>query len=136
MSRLVIPEGIGAKAAGGGDKDNNLERIAKYIPAEVLAFYTMWTQAAASMPWANWLLPLCVVGMVIGIVITFVYFDRFFPDEPEAARRTQRLISPIAFLVYGYTIMGAVVPAVFVSGVALAATALITLISAVVIPKG
>ena len=135
MSRMVIAETVGATAAGVSEKDTNIDRIAKYIPAEVLAFYTMWTQAAASLPWADWLLTICLVGMVIGVACTYIYFDRFFSGADPASRRMQRAISPVAFLIYSYTIIGAVVPEVFVSGVALAATALITLVSAVAVPR-
>lgn len=134
MSRLVETVSPGAKAAGGGP-EGGLERIAKYIPAEILAFYALWTQAAASLPWAQYILPICIAGAVIGLVVTYVYFDRLFPNAAPESKRYHRVISPVAFGVYSYTIMGSVVPDIFVSGIALLATAAITLASALAIPR-
>lgn len=134
MGRLVNTVRRGALATGG-DPDTPLSRIAKYVPAELLAFYTLWTQAAASLPWKEHILTVCVGGAVIGVVVTFVYFDRLFPGADPVSRRFHRIISPVAFAVYSYTIMGSVVAHIFVPGVALLATAVITLVSAVAVPK-
>lgn len=134
MGRLVSAVRVGAKAAGG-DSDTPLSRIAKYVPAEILAFYTLWTQAAASLPWKEHILKVCVAGALIGFVVTFLYFDRLFPNAEPAERRFHRIISPLAFAVYSYTIMASVVTDIFVPGIALLATAVITLVSAVAVPK-
>ena len=143
MSRLVETVSAGAKTASRSNPKDGIERIAKYIPAEILAFYTMWTQAAALLPIKSadpdapppdsLVFPegtvtiACLVGLVLGAILTYAYFDRFFPDAKPESRRYHRVISPIAFLIYGYTIWGAVDPSYFVPGIALMATAVLTL---------
>ncbi|MCJ2189172.1 hypothetical protein [Novosphingobium beihaiensis] len=141
MSRLVEPvpaaarlNVIGARAAADGG-ETGLERIAKYIPAEILAFYTMWVQGVATLPWPEYRLAMCILGAAFGVVLTYFYFDRFFPGVPIASRHYQRVISPIAFAVYSYTILGSVVPTVFVPGIALMLTAVVTVISAIAAPR-
>lgn len=139
MSRLVSAGRSGPDAArvdeSASAKDPALSRIAKYIPAEILAFYTMWTQGASQLPWKDMVMPLCLAGLAAGAVLCYVYFGRFFPEAPEASRKAHKILSPLAFLVYGYTIMGAVVPDIFVAGVALMLTAVITLASILMVPK-
>lgn len=139
MSRMVAARRSAALDARTGaqaaESDPALSRIAKYIPAEILAFYTMWTQGAAQLPWPDLVMPLCVGGGIVGAILCYIYFGRFFPDAPEAARRAHQMLSPLAFLVYGYAIMGAVVPEVFVAGLALMLTAVVTLASVLLVPQ-
>jgi hypothetical protein len=134
MSRLVSVRYVGAVAASKGDDDNTAARIAKYIPGEIIAFFSMWTQGVAILPWKNALLTCEVVGIIVGLIVTPLYFSKFFPNAPPEARAAHRWISTIAFAVYAYTISAAVIPEYFVAGLALLATALITLVSALFIP--
>lgn len=151
MSRLIEPAQAGAKLATSSDDPNGVERIAKYIPAEILAFYTMWTQAATMLPIEttdiseepsvgilfpeNTVTIACAGGLMFGVIITFFYFDRFFPNAKPVSRKYHRAISPIAFVIYGYTIWGAVDTTYFVPGIALMATAVLTLVSFLAQPK-
>jgi hypothetical protein len=122
-------------AANKGDSDNALARIAKYIPAELVAFFAMWTHGVALLPWKNSILACEMVGVVIGLVVTPAYFTKFFPSAPPEARAAHRWISTLAFAVYAYTISAAVIPKqCYVPALALIATALITLFSAIFIP--
>lgn len=134
MGRLVTVRTVGPRAAAAGDEDSPLSRIAKYVPAEVLAFFAMWTQAAASLPWPEIVLPAELVGAAAGLLVTYVYFDKFFPKAPPEARKAHKWISTLAFGVHAYNLSAGAIPEYFVPGIALALTAAITLISALVIP--
>jgi|SRR5882762_2033631 len=134
MSRLVTVRYTGPQAAGDGDRDGPGARIAKFIPAEVLAFFAMWTQGVALLPWKNTIQTAELVGAVLGVVFTFVYFSRFFPNAPPESRAAHRYISTLAFAVYAYTISAVVIPGYFVPALAFLATAVITLVSAAFIP--
>jgi len=138
MSRLVtIRRKAGALAAGAPpeEPDNALARIAKYVPAEVLAFFTIWTQAAATSANDKVVLWAAVGGGVLGALFTIFYFGKFFPNVPPEARKAHMWVSTLAFIVYAYTIAGSAIPEVyFKPGIALGATALVTLISSVVVP--
>lgn len=137
MGRLVETVPVGATAANRSSGHDGIDRIAKYIPAEVLAFYSMWTQASTMLPDtlpAHTLTFSCIIGIFVGISITYFYFDKFFPNADPNARKYHRIISPIAFLIYGYTIWGAVDSLYFLPGLALMATALLTLVSFIAAP--
>ncbi|HEY6926774.1 MAG TPA: hypothetical protein VI653_25035 [Steroidobacteraceae bacterium] len=135
MSRLVTVRYGGAAAAAKADEDRTLGRIAKYVPSELLAFYSMYTQGVATLKWES-VRPLGeLVGAAIGVILTLVYFGRFFPKAPPEARKAHLWISTGAFVVYAYTISAAAAPQYFVPGLALMATALITLVSSVIIPR-
>jgi hypothetical protein len=135
MARLVTVRPAGAAQASAAE-DDALSRIGKYIPAEVLAFYALWTQAMAMLRWKELIIPGELLGGVIGLVFTYFYFDRFFPNEAKEARKAQKIISPLAFAVHAYTISAAAIPKdYFEPAIALALTALITLASAAYIPK-
>jgi hypothetical protein len=134
MGRLVTARTVGTKAAGGNDQDGPLSRIAKYVPSEVLAFFAMWTQAVASLSWKDVVLPAEIGGAVIGLIVTYVYFDRFFPQSPASSRSAHKWVSSGAFAVHAYNLSAGAIPAYFIPGIALALTALITLLSVIVIP--
>jgi hypothetical protein len=134
VALLVSVRYTGPQAAAKGDDDNTTARIAKYIPGEVLAFFAMWTQGVALLPWKVSFLHFEVAGAIVGVIITPVYFTKFFPNTPEEARAAHRWISTVAFAVYAYTISAAVIPKHYVPALALLATALITLVSAIFIP--
>lgn len=136
MSRLVhTRSAIVAQSPDTAEADESaLSRIAKFIPAEILAFYTMWTQGAAQLPWKEAVMPMCLGGLIVGAVMSYVYFSRFFPNTPPESRKAHRIMAPLAFLIYGYTIMGAALPHLYIPGVALMATSAITVMSAVYQP--
>lgn len=138
MGRLVTARVFGAKAAAGGDQDAALARIGKYIPAEILAFFAMWTQGTATLAakpmLQEYLGGIELVGAIIGLVVTYIYFDRFFPQSAAVSRNAHKWISTLAFGVHAYNLSAGAVSTYFVPGVALLATAVITLVSAVYIP--
>lgn len=136
MSRLVTVKTIGpVAAAAAAPRDSTLTRIGKYVPAEILAFFAMWTQAVGTFSSSYARVPVEVAGVLIGLVATYIYFDRFFPGAPVEARNAHRWISTLAFAVYAYNLSAPVLPSgCFIPGAALLATALITLISALVEP--
>lgn len=134
MSRLVTPRQTAVKAAGGSEQDGALSRIAKFVPSEVLAFFAMWTQAIASLPWKGAVPLIELGGAIVGLIITYVYFDRFFPQASPASRSAHKWISTGAFGVHAYNLSAGATPEYFIPGIALASTALITLISALYIP--
>jgi hypothetical protein len=135
MGRLVSTRTLGAVVANAGDDERALTRIAKYIPAEILAFFAMWTQGAASLPWADAVRWVELGGALVGLVATYLYFDRFFPESSIRSRIAHKRISTLAFGVYAYNLSAGAIPSYFVPGVALLLTAAITLVSALIIPS-
>ena len=135
MGRLVTVKYLGAQTAAAGEEDGPLNRIAKYVPAEVLAFFAMWTQAMAELPWKNAVLGGEIVGAVLGLIVTYAYFDRFFPNEPPEAQSAHKWISTLAFAVYAYNLSAGAISQYFEPAIALAVTAFITLLSALFVPK-
>jgi hypothetical protein len=109
------PSGFGGEAQGAPQGDNYLERIAKYMPAEVLAFFifinVILEQAAKSggKEAAMAGVPVTVVALgalIMGLVLTplFVWYVR----EEGDAWVTNACVSTLAFPFWAYAV-GAVV---------------------------
>src|SRR5690349_22205970 len=120
MARLVTVRMLGPRTASSTDEDSPLSRIAKFVPAEVLAFFAMWTQAVASLPWPKAILPGELIGAALGLVFTYFYFDKFFPKAPPEARKAHMWISTLAFGVHAYNLSAGAISEYFIPGIALA----------------
>lgn len=114
MSRLVRVPGAADRSEGAASPDNYLERLAKYVPGEVLAFFlfinVILEQAQKSGGDGARMagLPVTVVAqgaLVVGLVLTplFVWYVRQKGD----AWLTNAVVSTLAFPFWAYA-LGAV----------------------------
>ena len=143
MSRFVtaVPRGLRTKAAAAGEAPAReyLERVAKYVPAEIIAGYTAIINGVADTkePVKSWTVTAC---LFICAILTPVYFKLLARPEDKASLRTQQVVSFFAFLVWAYSITGAEplfggTNSWFVPGIATALLTLFTLISGLIVPK-
>lgn len=134
MGRLVEAMSSTPKAAAGGE--SKLERIAKYVPAEILSFYAMWVEATALLNLNNnATVSMVAIGCVIGLVATPIYFWKFFPTEPKTVRQAHMMVSSVAFLAYSYSISSVAIPDFVNPAICLLLTAVATLLSAFIRPR-
>jgi hypothetical protein len=110
MGRLVDPIPRGARAFSKGSKDNlkqYIERVIKYIPAEIVAGYLFLTQLvearfdAGTSGREGWLW----AALVVGVLFTPLYLSR--ADDPNKPKRLHMVIGTIAFVVWTYATKGA-----------------------------
>ena len=135
MGRLVELQVRGVTAAADGSREDPLTRIAKYVPAEILAFYSMWVEGVTTVTSdAKFRLYIVITGGVIGLLATPFYFWRYFPTEPVPVRKAHAIVSSIAFIAYGYSLSAIAIPSWVNAGIALLLTAITTLIAALVQP--
>lgn len=134
MSRWVSPASEGLKSAGGrGPSDDVLGRIVKYVPAEVLAAFTMLFGVAAAMELdvrtAQW----TAVGLIGAfLAATVVYVAT---RSPAGKVRTAHLaVSPVAFLAWAYPISSSLLGDWFLGLAAFAAQVVVVLLSIFIAP--
>jgi len=88
MNRTIVYPVAGAK---GGEADTWGDKLVKYIPAEVIAFYVpMYALVESAQPWAAWL----VLGL--GALGTLGYL-RVFLVPPGPPRFYFYVLSVVAF---------------------------------------
>jgi hypothetical protein len=98
MSRYVIPNAPGLAA---GAEDGFGARLAKYIPAELVAMYTIaiggLVSAKPPASVSHWI----AVGLIVlFLAATFLYFVRKAPAG--TVRKAHMIASPIAFVAWAY----------------------------------
>lgn len=114
MSRYVIPQNPGLL---NGTGDGFGTRLAKYIPAELVAMYTLTINSlvAAKPPAA--FSPWIAVGMIVLFLLaTIFYFVQRAPAGP--VRRAHMIASPIAFLAWAYPLAAPLLGTWFIAWVA------------------
>lgn len=108
MSRLVeVKPGIAASGVGGGGNNGALkeygERVAKYVPAEVLAFYTGVVQVILTKEGeagAGFRLAAFAVFFLVAWVATPLWLGRF--AQHPASKRPNQVMGFLAFLIWSY----------------------------------
>ncbi|TDX01871.1 hypothetical protein [Dinghuibacter silviterrae] len=111
MSRFVhaLPAGqtraAAAAANGSTTVQDYLERIAKYVPAEIIATYVAVTSGFANTdePLKYWCL---LVSFLICWIFTPIYLQLMSSPADKDALRTQQIVSAIAFPIWAYSISG------------------------------
>ncbi len=114
MSRYVIAKDSDPSKGTG---DGFGTRLAKYIPAEIVAMYTITinSMVAAKPPAA--LSPWIAVGAIaLFLLATFVYFAQRAPAG--AVRRAHMIASPIAFLAWAYPLAAPLLGTWFIAWIA------------------
>jgi uncharacterized membrane protein len=112
MSRLVraiVPpkEGFTPLSAKAADTDGYLGRVAKYVPAEIVALYltlVRFIEAAGKVEAQSLRVTLLALSFLIFLVLTPIYFSK--TARPGDAVRAQRIISSIAFVCWAYSLGG------------------------------
>ena len=80
---------------------DRLERVAKYVPSEILALFLFLNGIAAAAATEPRRLVWFSVAFVVCLVLTPVYF-RFIIGTPADPRGYQAVVSTLAFLVWAY----------------------------------
>lgn len=111
MSRWVEAQRAGLTSSGSSSDaavksakaESAAERIVKYVPAEIVAVFTMAFSVMPSMNLADAQRPKVMVGLILFfLVVTIAYVAR---KAPKGQRRTAHLlVSPLAFLAWAYPI--------------------------------
>jgi hypothetical protein len=103
MSRLVAAKsfGLGTTRVSDTYKDK-LERVAKYIPGEILATYLFLNGISATAGGEKERLFWFGVAFLICLVCTPLYFH--FVSNPGDAIRNQQVVSSIAFVLWSYAL--------------------------------
>jgi hypothetical protein len=131
-NRFVIPA-LPSTLASGPPPSGPIDRIVKYVPAEIVSIYALFVQGAASLRVDQGQLRAVVIVLyVIFFLGTIAYEWRF---APPAVRIAHCIVSPLAFLAWAYSISGSLVPDLFVPVFSLAATVIVLLLSLIIAPR-
>jgi hypothetical protein len=100
VSRWVRPQEPGKTS---GDDDDASARIAKYVPAEVVAVFTLLTTILVSLDIPDTARPAAGAGLIaLFFVATIAYLVRQIPKG--LVRKAHLVVSPVAFLAWAYPI--------------------------------
>jgi hypothetical protein len=106
MSRLVDPKPRGARFSSGADGSSvkdYLERVAKYVPSEIVAGYVTINGVIPGAPTGAQKY-LIVGNFFLCWILTPIYLCRMAkPGQPKAMHLT---LSTIAFLIWSYAVVG------------------------------
>lgn len=109
MSRLVdpVPDGVGRLSAKGSSAADTVERVAKYIPGEVLAGYLAITALVESgtTPDTDERTTWLVAAGLIGLVFTPLYLNKL--ARPGWPKRLHIVVGTAAYIVWTYALKGA-----------------------------
>jgi hypothetical protein len=109
MARLVqaLPKGLNAKAAAATGNSSvvkdYLERVAKYVPSEIVAGYTGINAAIANSP-EHIKHPVLIANLILCAVFSPVYIA-LLTDKGEP-KLVNQIVSSIAFLIWAYSVSG------------------------------
>ena len=136
MSRWVGPRRAGLTSADErGSGSGAVERIVKYIPAEVLvAYMALITGLGALGITGERQSQLAALLMGVFLVATVVLVRAEAP-EGGGVRRAHLVVSPIAFLAWSYSISACVLGGWFLPAVAFVLVALAVGLSIMLVPK-
>jgi hypothetical protein len=136
MSRIVNPKPLAVAANEVPDTyKDKLERVAKYIPGEVLATYLFLNGISATASEGHQRLIWYALSFVVCLVCTPLYFH--FVGSAGDAIRNQQIVSSIAFILWAYSLgAGFFKEAGLYYPIAAAfAIAIFSLVSGFVVPK-
>jgi hypothetical protein len=101
MSRFVVPRRPGLASGGAEPPDGFGARLAKYLPTEIVSFYTIAIGGLVSTKPGASAAPWIAVGlMALFFVATLAYFG--FKAPKGVVRKAHLIASPIAFLAWAY----------------------------------
>lgn len=110
MGRLVDPRQPGPHGvAGGNDKDaaqDYLERISKYVPAEILAAYLTGLPVIAATTKEGETLRTILYGALLLVCLVFTPIYLNFMADPKKPKRLHLFIGSLALIIWAYSIGG------------------------------
>ena len=132
MSRWVVPAGRGYVAGHPEEPDGPLGRIVKYVPAEIVAPFTMLYTALVSLGVPADQGQKVAVGLIIlFFLVTIAYIAS---RTTGSVRRAQLIVSPLAFLAWTYPISSALLGSLFIGLAAFILQAIVVALAIVVRP--
>ncbi|MCF4099515.1 hypothetical protein [Maritalea mediterranea] len=140
MSRWVTaapPTGrdfeVKSEEGAKGKKDGAIERIAKYVPAEILAGFTALYSALIAMALSdNEKLIGAAILIALFFIVTIFYVIKNTPDN--ASKKAHLAVTPLAFLAWSYAISSAVLGDYYLPLFAFIAQAVVIALSIIVKP--
>jgi hypothetical protein len=132
MSRWVIPTGRGYVAGKPEEPDGPLSRIVKYVPAEVVAPFTMLYTALVSLGLPADQRQKVAVGLIIlFLIVTVAYIAS---RTAGTVRKAQLIVSPLAFLAWACPISSALLGSLFIGLAAFILQAVVIALAIIVRP--
>jgi len=134
MSRWVVAQSVGLKGQQGEAPDGPADRIAKYIPGEIVSAFTLLFGGLVMLnpapPQAQW----ASLGLIaLFLVVTIIYVATRTPQGP--VRSAHLIVTPISFLAWAYPISSSLLGAWFVGLASFAGQAVAIALSLIVVPR-
>ncbi len=133
MSRWVVPQRAGLRSDSGEKPDGPIDRIVKYVPAEVVSAFTLLFTGLVTLGLPAKQAPYAGMALIFFfLIITFAYV---YTRTTGEVRKAHLLVSPLAFLAWAHPISSAVLGELFVGAIAFAAQALVIGLAIVIVPR-
>ena len=113
-SRYVLPQRTGLAA---GSNENFSDRLAKYLPTEIVGIYTISIGGLISANPPKSAAPWIALGMIIVFFAATLYFVRKAPAG--SVRKAHLVASPIAFVAWAYPLASPLLGVWFIGYVAI-----------------
>jgi hypothetical protein len=134
MSRFVVPKNPGLASATAEPPDDFRGRLVKYLPADIVAFYTCAIGGIISSKPADAAKPWIALGLIVAFTLgTFVYFWKKAPHG--VVRDAHMIASPIAFLALSYPLAAPLLGDLFIGWAAIIGEALAALVAFLLEPE-
>lgn len=136
MSRFVVPSRPGLAAASGPEPSDAIERIVKYVPAEIVSVFMIVVSAlvAAKAGMSEQTAQVVAAGLIVLFFVgTIVYMAVRAPAG--TVRRAQMFVSPVAFIAWAYPISSALLATWFVGWIAVVLQAVALLLAVIIAPS-
>jgi hypothetical protein len=135
MSRWVVPKSSGLKALAvtAQPPSDITERIAKYIPGEVVAVFTLLFSALAAMKLDGDMpryAALALIGLFLAVTVAYVALRA--PAGP--VRNAHLVVSSLAFLAWAYPISSGLLGTWFIGLVSFFGQAIVLALSIFIAP--
>jgi hypothetical protein len=134
MSRFVVPNRPGLAAGATESPDGFGARLAKYLPAEIVSFYTIAIGGLVSAKPDPAIAPWIALGlMALFCAATLAYFGLKAP--PGVVKRAHLVASPIAFLAWAYPLAAPLLGPWFIGWIAIIGQAIAALAAWLLAPQ-
>lgn len=133
MSRFVVLRKTGL-AAVGETPDNWHQRLAKFVPGDILILFTTGVTSLVSVKIDPQFAPMAAAGMMILCSLGVAWYMASRAPEGRV-RLLQTVMSPMAFLALAYPIASPLLGSYFVAWIAVLVQFLVTLITLLWCPE-
>ncbi|MCA9803864.1 MAG: hypothetical protein KC777_17960 [Cyanobacteria bacterium HKST-UBA02] len=133
MSRFVVLRRTGL-AAASETPDNWHQRLAKFVPGDILILFTTGVTSLVSVKIDPQFAPMVAAGMML--LVAFGVAWNMAQQAPEGkVRLLQTVMSPLAFLALAYPIASPLLGSYFVAWIGVLAQFMVTLITLIWCPE-